>query len=814
LDATASGTNLTQILLETIAEPAVGNLFGSLSAGGFGADGNGYVKTIMIDGITYTYNVQSDTVTNSANATVITGSSFTVSTALNGSLTIDMKDGAYVYTPDATLVNPITESFNFTLQDRDGDISSGTVNLNVSRDFGDVPAIVTPLTLSVSEEGLVGGAPDTIGSPDTTNNASATGSLSFVDADSSTFTLVLDGPAGITSGGESVVWTWSAATNTLTGSTATGTEVMTVALGSVASNGANHTVSYTTVLKAPIDHPNTTIEDALNLSFDVSISDGRNTSQSTINISVEDDAPIPAVPYTADLAMVDTNLMIVLDVSGSMNTNDGINGQTRLQSAIASIKTLLDRYDEFGNVKVSLVSFNAGSSVLNSGGTVWMSIAQAKTVLDGLSAGGNTNYDLALNSAINAFNTAGKIANAQNLSYFFSDGAPTAGNGGTGSLTGGSSGSADYGIQAAEELIWTNFLNANQIKSYAIGIGSGLTNVTQLNPIAYDGQASVNIGGTLVTSFDDLDDVLAGTILNPVGGQLIQGTALQAESLGADGGVVKSITINGVTYTYNEAANTVTTSGGTNQGVFVAATSVLTVTTINGGKFVVDMNDGDYSYVAPDSISASIIERMNYVLTDNDGDTTSSYVDVDVARMNVQLGTTGNDTLNGTSAPDMILGRDGNDIIFGFGGNDRILGGSGVDTIDGGTGNDLINGGLGNDILTGGDGDDTFLFYQPQGNDTIKDFHVYQNPGDQRDVLDLSDLLVNESANTLDSYLHFSQSGNNTIVHIKSTGGINGTGSNADQLITLEGVTNLGAGVQTDAEIIQQLLSNNQLITD
>ena len=44
------------------------------------------------------------------------------------------------------------------------------------------------------------------------------------------------------------------------------------------------------------------------------------------------------------------------------------------------------------------------------------------------------------------------------------------------------------GINATEEDEWRNFLSANGIKSYAIGMGSGITSVTALHPIAYDGQ--------------------------------------------------------------------------------------------------------------------------------------------------------------------------------------------------------------------------------------------------------------------------------------------------------------------------------------
>ncbi|WP_370060129.1 calcium-binding protein [Neptunomonas phycophila] len=290
---------------------------------------------------------------------------------------------------------------------------------------------------------------------------------------------------------------------------------------------------------------------------------------------------------------------------------------------------------------------------------------------------------------------------------------------------------------------------------------------------------------------------------------------LLIDSVGADGGYVKSIIIDGVTYTLDYNANTISVSGGANNSTYDASNFILTVSTTAGGQFVVDLDGGEYNYTAPDSIDESIVERMDFALTDMDGDVSASYVEVDVERMNVLIGTTGSETLNGSNeGPDLIIGRDGNDIIFGNSGDDRLKGGRGADEIHGGEGDDRITGGPGADILSGDAGDDVFIWSAPSGADTITDFAVYQNSGDERDVLDLSDLLQGETTDTLDQYLHFAESGADTVVYIKSDGGINADGSNADQIITLQSTTDLGAGVQTDADIIQQLLSNNQLIVD
>uniref|UniRef100_UPI0035627C93 type I secretion C-terminal target domain-containing protein n=1 Tax=Neptunomonas sp. TaxID=1971898 RepID=UPI0035627C93 len=208
--------------------------------------------------------------------------------------------------------------------------------------------------------------------------------------------------------------------------------------------------------------------------------------------------------------------------------------------------------------------------------------------------------------------------------------------------------------------------------------------------------------------------------------------------------------------------------------------SVVTVSTDKGGSLVLDMQDGSYSYQAGENQSLPSDEAFNYTVIDSDGDTDTGVLTLNVIQQNRIAGTDQDDTLVGTAGEDQLLG------------------------------------GAGNDILTGGDGDDLFIWSEgtASSNDIVTDFAVYDTAGDEKDVLDLSDLLQGETDTTLDQYLHFEESAGNTVVYIKSDGGINTTGSNADQVITLNGVTELNAGVQTDADIILQLLDNNQLIVD
>ncbi|MGL5632985.1 MAG: type I secretion C-terminal target domain-containing protein, partial [Azovibrio sp.] len=145
---------------------------------------------------------------------------------------------------------------------------------------------------------------------------------------------------------------------------------------------------------------------------------------------------------------------------------------------------------------------------------------------------------------------------------------------------------------------------------------------------------------------------------------------------------------------------------------------------------------------------------------------------------------------------------------------------------EGGAGNDILHGGLGNDTLTGGIGADEFVWHLADRGtlgapavDTIKDFEM----NTQGELLDLKDILVGEthtagSVGNLSDYLHFEQSGNDTVIHISSTGGFKSgydNGSQEDQTIVLQNVDVTEAGAySTDNEIIRQLLDHGKLIVD
>ncbi|CAN4267737.1 VCBS repeat [Methylophilaceae bacterium] len=233
-----------------------------------------------------------------------------------------------------------------------------------------------------------------------------------------------------------------------------------------------------------------------------------------LNKSVVEESSVPL--GSSNTVNVNSNVMLIIDVSGSMKTVDSGTGATRLALAKVGAKALLDKYDDYGDVMVQVVKFDSNASVAN-GGT-WMTISAAKTYIDSLAAGSYTNYDRALDTAMTVdFGTAkGAQAGALNVSYFFSDGNPTEDSAGkrntsfTTDPTSAAFQSQDIGIQTGEEWAWKQYLEANNVISYAYKIGAANVNLGYLDPIAYN----VGTSGDIDAAVADLA-TLAQSVLIP-----------------------------------------------------------------------------------------------------------------------------------------------------------------------------------------------------------------------------------------------------------------------------------------------------------
>ncbi|MBK6741692.1 MAG: type I secretion C-terminal target domain-containing protein [Hydrogenophilales bacterium] len=446
--------------------------------------------------------------------------------------------------------------------------------------------------------------------PDTTEIASGTFTVS-----------ASDGIASVNVGGTVLNFAALQALNSTnqTINTGEGTLVLTNYVGN-AQGGA---VSYTYTLNATIDNDSkvpgagdsvSPTDYTDNVTVSVAGAGGSSASD-TLSVLIVDDVPV-AVDNNTDYNAVaqNTNLLVILDVSGSMNDQTGLSSGTdtltRLELAQQAINELVGRYEDIGAVKVQLVTFSTDGATLTSG---WVSAQEALDIINTLTDESMTNYDAGLHEAINSvFTDPGALYGGQNVSYFLSDGVPN-------------TPSNDSGITGTEVTEWQNFLSANNIQSFALGMGPGLS-ATDLNPVAYNGQTDTDTNGVVIDDFANLTDALLSTVPSGFAGSIFQGSA--NGGLGADGGYVQSVQIDGTTYTYD--GNTTVTGG----GQFDPATKILAVTTIQGGTLEINVATGEYTYeppaVAPTPVTPGVdpTDNMSFTVTDNDGDTASANLSV------------------------------------------------------------------------------------------------------------------------------------------------------------------------------------------
>jgi len=125
---------------------AQGNILNGATPGAVGADG-GYVSSISVGPVgdvrTFTWNKTDNTITatgtgGSTHSFDATTHVLTITTEQGGTGIVDLDDGNYSYTPLSTMSGSMTEIFGFSLKDNDGDIGSGQITMNMTRDSGSI----------------------------------------------------------------------------------------------------------------------------------------------------------------------------------------------------------------------------------------------------------------------------------------------------------------------------------------------------------------------------------------------------------------------------------------------------------------------------------------------------------------------------------------------------------------------------------------------------------------------------------------------------------------------------------------------------
>ena len=382
-------------------------------------------------------------------------------------------------------------------------------------------------------------------------------------------------------------------------------------------------------------------------SFNVSVSDGSKTASAIVTIGITDDAPIAyndavSLPEgTTTIGGGTTNLVLTLDVSGSMDSDVQGSTQTRFEIARDALVSMINAYQAQGATEVNLTLF--ADSALNVG---WMSATNAVTYLNSLSLSsyyglytnntyvnvntGGTDYYDAIN-ATKAVNFTGHTAD-QTIVYFLSDGAPNA-----------NTSAVDQDTDATI-VAWKTFITTNADNLYVIAIGSDISNPLYLNTVqVLDGKEYI-----VVTNVSDLPATLLTTVEVPetsTGSVITETGALHiADVPGADGWAnpkLVSVTYDGATHTFDSTHTT------------------FTITT-NAGTVTID-NQGNYTFTSLTNVANDKSANILYTVADSDGSTAHAVLTVTTLD---SVPTAVNDTASATEGYLHVTGGTVNNIIY------------------------------------------------------------------------------------------------------------------------------------------------------
>jgi hypothetical protein len=349
----------------------------------------------------------------------------------------------------------------------------------------------------------------------------------------------------------------------------------------------------------------TTLNDSLVL--DTSINDIPETNTEPVLVSDDEHTINISKEYIAEGETPSTNLIITLDVSGSMvksafggviELEDG-SKTTRFELAKEALINTIESYDLQGDVDVNLTLFgvddlNIGwmnaEEALNYLNNLTMPAEQDNVYLDGnrvnVNTGGTDFYD-ALDGTLKTDFTDHNADN--NVAIFISDGEPNS--------------NANFVNSENDQMIqdWKEFVENNNIDLNVIGIGTNIS-TTYLDVIqVQEGESAV-----IVSDETQLNQILINSTGEEISGNIVESSNVDFGD--SEFGEVVSIQIGDTSYN----VDTFPVSG---------------LTTPEGGILTINFETGDYTYVAlPGSYDEDASESFTLTVADREGDT----VDVDL----------------------------------------------------------------------------------------------------------------------------------------------------------------------------------------
>ena len=326
----------------------------------------------------------------------------------------------------------------------------------------------------------------------------------------------------------------------------------------------------------------------------------------------------------------DYNIVMMLDVSGSMGSKDDPNSRiSLLTDAVENLIKQFNAYDG-GEIRVKFIAFATGG-VSSMVFTATDDISAAIAYLSNLTGEGFTNYEAPMMHAVSWLSQTGTgssnpIPGAENISYFISDGEPNRYVNSNGQNAEGTASQVMAQLNGSDG---SNEIAQLKALSEVIGVGINIgTSISNINQIDSDGK-SLNIDDPR-----DLNAALADT--NPL-------------------------------FYMNDVGNDVLTGGDGQDIIFGDSVNTDALARAHG----LDLPSGS-GWSVFTALGWSQAQIVDYIKTNAVALSAES-----VGFSGPRAG--GHDTIRGGAGDDLIFGQEGNDKITGGSGNDTLYGGSGAD---------------------------------------------------------------------------------------------------------------------------------------
>uniref|UniRef100_UPI0026E936C8 VCBS domain-containing protein n=1 Tax=Seleniivibrio woodruffii TaxID=1078050 RepID=UPI0026E936C8 len=236
--------------------------------------------------------------------------------------------------------------------------------------------------------------------------------------------------------------------------------------------------------------------DTITEDFTYTLSDGTSTDEAVLTVTINgaDDVSVSTgnlVISEGHTSVPVANLLFMIDVSGSMGDTITSEGDSRLDVLKQALSELIDKYDEKGDIGgIQIIIFSTDATSKTVSGSVWLTVDQAKSILNSLNDNGYTDYDDALSKLMTTYSSSTAPEADYTHAYFVSDGAPS---------------SEDYKINSTELTQWRAWLGETDIDEvYSVGIGSG-TDSQQLQIVAWSSDGEGYLDNVLVVPDDTLN---------------------------------------------------------------------------------------------------------------------------------------------------------------------------------------------------------------------------------------------------------------------------------------------------------------------